>query len=450
MKGECLLIDYDTINLLGLQPDQIQTLNITRINNTININITLNKTSYVCPHCGSIKIVVKGYYNRKITHSIFNTNSCIINYRCRRLKCNDCYITFIEDNPFSASRQRISNATIIQVLKDCKKINYTFASIAEKNNLSPSSVVNIFDQYVDISSGRLPYVLSIDEFYLGKTWKNKFACVFIDWQKKKIIDIYPSRKKHKLHSYMQYIPKYQFNHVRFVSIDMNPTYRDFAHHFFKNCIVMVDSFHVIKNINEALKNLRIHIMYKQEKDSVEYYLLKHWNYLLMKRNGDIEDNEAKYNRKIGYSLNKPQILELILDIDPVLKTAYLWKEDYLNFNEDCSFDNAQKKYDELYKQLTNMNINEFKDVVSLLKNWREEIINSFITIDNRRISNGPIESINGRIKILLKNSLKYKNFQRLRNRIMYCINKDSRPLISSQRKSNKVPGEKRGQYKKHK
>lgn len=231
-------------------------------------------------------------------------NKSIIYYRCRRFQCVDCGKTFIESNPFSSHKQRISNATILVVLKDCKRLNYTFSSIAEKNHISPSSVINIFDQYVDMKPGHLPRVLSIDEFYLGKTWKNKFSCIFID--------IYPSRKKYDLYSYMQYIDKEDFKNVQYVSIDMNATYRDFAYHHFKNVIVMVDSFHVVKNINDALKNLRIHIMYKYDKDSIEYYLL-------MMRKGDIEDNLPKFNKKIGYTINKPQILSLILDIDPLLK-----------------------------------------------------------------------------------------------------------------------------------
>lgn len=248
---------------------------------------------------------------------------------------------------------------------------------------------------------------------------------------------------------MQYIPKSQFDNVKYVSIDMNSTYRELARHHFKNCTILIDSFHVVKNINESLKNLRIHIMNKYDHDSLEYYLLKHWNYLIMKRNGDIEDNTPKYNKKIGYAINKLSILEKILEIDVTLKNAYNWKEDYLDFNEDYTYENAEERYDELYNRLVELNTNEFKEVVSLLKNRKEEIINSFIVIDNRRISNGPIESINSRIKIILRTSLRYKNFQRLRNRIMFCINKPSIPLLSNQKKTNKEPGKKRGSYKKH-
>lgn len=441
-------MDYDTINLIGLQPKDIQDINIIRDDKTVYVNVTLIKKSYVCPCCGSIKTIVKDYKNKTIIHSILNTNKCVINYRCRRYICKDCRKTFQEDNPFTVSFSKISNATAIQVLKDLKRPNYTFSSVAEKNNISVSTVVNIFDQYVDMMPGRIPRVLSIDEFYLGNGFKDKFACVFVNWETGKIIDIYPSRKKHKLHSYTQYMNKDEFDNVKYVSIDMNPTYRNFAHHFFKNCTVMVDSFHVVKNINEALNNLRISIMGKYDNKSTEYYLLKNWNKLLLMRKGNIEDNEPRYNKKLGYSLNKPQLLELILKIDPVLKAAYNWKEDYLDFNEDYTFETAGERYDQLYSRLVLLNIHQFQDVITFLKNWRTEIINSFILIDKRRISNGPIESINSRIKMILKTSLKYKNFERLRQRIMYCVNKDSLPTMSRPKISNKQPGKERGKYNK--
>lgn len=364
--------------------------------------------------------------------------------------CKDCHKSFQEDNPFTDSRSKVSNATIMQVLKDLKRCNYTFTSVAEKNNISASTVINIFDQFVDMQPGHLPAVLSIDEFYLGDTFDDKFACVFINWETGRIIDIYPSRRKYKLYSYTQYMNKDEFSDVKYVSIDMNKTYKDYALHFFKKCTIMVDSFHVVKNINEALNNFRISIMAKYDTNSIEYYLLKHWYRLLLMHRGNIKDSKPRYNKKIGYTLNKSQILDLILAIDPALKAAYEWKEDYLDFNEDYTYETAPKRYDELYRNLVLLNINQFKNIITLLKNWRTEILNSFIMINGRRISNGPIESINGRIKMILKASLKYKNFQRLRNRIMYCINKDSLPIMKSLKISNKQPGKKREKYKKSK
>ncbi len=60
----------------------------------------------------------------------------------------------------------------------------------------------------------------------------------------------------------------------------------------------------------------------------------------------------------------------------------------------------------------------------LLLHWRQEIKNSFIVIDNRRLSNGPMEGVNSRLKCLIKNANGYSNFSRFRNRCIYTINKD--------------------------
>lgn len=59
-----------------------------------------------------------------------------------------------------------------------------------------------------------------------------------------------------------------------------------------------------------------------------------------------------------------------------------------------------------------------------LNNWKVEIKNSFLIYDKRRISNGPIESVNNKIKTVIKTSNGIKPYNRLRNKIMYAINKD--------------------------
>ena len=63
-------------------------------------------------------------------------------------------------------------------------------------------------------------------------------------------------------------------------------------------------------------------MKRYDKDSQEYYLLKNFNYLLMKDSSKIEDNKPRYNKKLKRYINQPQLLELILNIDKNLKEAY--------------------------------------------------------------------------------------------------------------------------------
>lgn len=60
----------------------------------------------------------------------------------------------------------------------------------------------------------------------------------------------------------------------------------------------------------------------------------------------------------------------------------------------------------------------------MLQNWKEYILNSFITVNGIRLSNSPIEGGNSRLKKLMKVSNGYGNFWRFRSRLMFCYSKE--------------------------
>lgn len=60
----------------------------------------------------------------------------------------------------------------------------------------------------------------------------------------------------------------------------------------------------------------------------------------------------------------------------------------------------------------------------MLTNWREEIINSFTLINGKRINNSYMESKNRVLSRLFFNANGFKNFERARNRMLYCLNPD--------------------------
>ena len=53
-----------------------------------------------------------------------------------------------------------------------------------------------------------------------------------------------------------------------------------------------------------------------------------------------------------------------------------------------------------------------------------EIGSSFIKVNGKRLSNGPMEGINSRIKTMMKSANGFRNFNRFRNRVIYSINKN--------------------------
>jgi len=179
--------------------------------------------------------------------------------------------------------------------------------------------------------------------------------------------------------------------------------------------------------------------------TLEYYLLKKYNYLLYKSPDPWKEKE--HNQRIKKYVNEFDILNMILDIDGDLKYAHKYYIRYKGFNDTCSFEKAPQVFDDYVIDSNGEIVNEFIPIISMLLNWKEYIINSFILVDGRRLSNGPLEGTNSQVKRLLKVGNGYANFRRFRNRIMHCYNKEI-VLSPVSKKIPKIPRKKRGKYKK--
>ena len=106
----------------------------------------------------------------------------------------------------------------------------------------------------------------------------------------------------------------------------------------------------------------------------------------------------------------------------------------------CSLKTVQSKpqkrnLENLIKDFKENDRDEMKNFAGTLSRWKNEIIYSFTIIGESTINNGRIENINRTIKTIKRNANGYKNFERLRRRIMWCVNKQGN-IILSQRKEN--------------
>lgn len=422
----------DTIKLLNLEQFnlKIKKLETTKVNNIIYCYITLEKELLNCPKCGSLENVVQQYRQRKIKHSISTNNPCFIIYKARRFKCKYCNCLFFEKNPFSLNKDSVSLYTTFAVLRELLRHTNTFSDVAHNYNLSVHKVIKIFDKHVEYRRITLPNIICFDEFYKSRKTKEKYAFVMVDFLKNKIIDIFPSRHKDKLDSYFKKIPKLERDCVDYIIIDMWDTYKDLSELRFKNAKIAVDSFHVIKHLNEAMISIRIKIMNKYNKktssllsNDMYYYMIKKFHYFFVKEFDDIYSGLIKI-RKMHTKWDKHEIRKYLLSIDSDLKYAYNLKEKYREFNLTAEYNTCDEEFEMLIEEFRSSPLEEFREFGRLLKRWQKYIKNSFIRVNGKRLSNGPMEGINSRIKTMLKSANGIKKFYRLRNRIIYSINKD--------------------------
>ena len=113
----------------------------------------------------------------------------------------------------------------------------------------------------------------------------------------------------------------------------------------------------------------------------------------------------------------------MLDIDKDLKNGYYLKEKYIIFNSSSTIEEAKIKIESLIDDFVNADILEYEEFLTLLINWKQEIINSFTFHEGKRINNSIAESINSQISVLLFNTKGIRNNERRKKRIMYAINK---------------------------
>lgn len=422
----------DIIKILNLEKLKIkfEKVEVVKNNNALEYYITLQKQKVNCPLCECSNCLVKEYKKKKITHSVLNNNNCYIIYRARRFICKICKHTFFEHNPFSLPYDKSSLNTIYNVLEALLDHTATFKSVASRFKLSSTSVIRFFDTYVDAKRRTLPIIICIDEFYTSRKRAYKYACLFYDFLNNKVIYVFPSRRKDKLSQELSFIPKAERLNVKYVIIDMWDTYRDLASIYFTNCIIAVDSFHVIKHLNEAMDAIRIKIMRKYDKrtNSIDsndtyYYMLKKFHYFFTKNFENIYSGNIEI-RKMRTKWDKHEIRKYLFSIDDDLKMAYILKEKYREFSLTANHENCDEEFNDLIDEFVNSKFPEFRSFGSLLLHWKNEIKNSFIRYNGKRLSNGPIEGANSRIKTILKSANGYTNFNRLRNRIMYSLNKD--------------------------
>ena len=418
------------IKFLNLEPSEILTIDVFSESNQVFAYIILKKKYNHCPKCNTVTNRIHDYNDRTISHAILNGINTTIIYKQRRYHCPSCNKTFVEPNPFVNPKRRISKYTVLRIMKELKNPRYTFSMVADNCGLSASTVMHIFDDYVGIPNKKLPTILCIDEVYAVKYKQRVFACVLLDWQTGQIYDLLPNRKKHYLAKHFTKIDKDIRDKVQYISIDMWTPYKEFASLYFRNAKICVDNFHITKLVNYAFDKVRIRVMNSYPHNSDEYYLLKKFNWILKKKYDDIDnDKRITVYRKMPCFYSKyvipRDLINVMLHIDAELEIAYTLKETFNDLNKEATSETIESYLDAFINDLRIFNISEFNTVIYSFTKWKQEIINSFDMVDGRRISNGPVESLNSRIKLIKRNANGYTNFERFKKRILYSLNKDS-------------------------
>ena len=447
-----IIPNFDFITtLLNLRKEDTDSIDAISNDGTVSYYVTLKRTMKECPYCSG-RLIGYGHKKKRINHPSLIDHKSFIVYKANRYRCKSCNSIISEDNPFCFEGFNSSYALLDKTLRLLGNLNYTLYDISKQLNISSTQINRYLDSYITIPRMALPECLGIDELHNPElSYKGSaYLCVMVDNEERCIYDVLGSRSKDYLDNYFYGYSKEEKDKVKYVTIDMWEPYRDLSYKHFRNCIVAIDPFHVIEHLCKDFKRLRINIMNQCIYGSNAYYLLKKWNWLLETDLKKVDlDNEPQYNSRFRCRLSRRQILDMLLKLSPLLEEAYFLKEKYRSFNRNMSYEEAKDNYDVIVKDFEDSDIHEYREFVSILKNWKSEILNSFRRpYDDHKLSNAFCENINGKIRDYLSISRGISNFTRFRKRVLYALNPKIFYSLSKVLSSDKKEGKKRGKYRK--
>jgi transposase len=179
--------------------------------------------------------------------------------------------------------------------------------------------------------------------------------------------------------------------VEEVCVDMWGGFPKVIREVFPNAKIVIDRFHVQKLVSKALNKIRLTLKIKGLKKRC-----------LLMNNCENLTNEDR------------EELELLLESSPSLRIAHELKEELIIiYNSDITEAGGMRK---LKKWLISARI-MFGSAADTLDSHIEEICNYF----NNRTTSGVTEGINTRIKLIIRQSYGFKNFDLMKEKLLACL-----------------------------
>ena len=439
-------------DLLDLEDSDIQITSVQVEGSRKLITLESPPVPHFCPSCG-FRMHSRGIKTRTISHPILQDGyELVLLLKQRRWRCTnpDCSYETNESFRFVNPNRRTTNATDMLIVLAFRDLNESASSIARKFKTSDTHVLDIFDRYVKMERLALTDIISVDEVYTDMDSDGKYALVIQDFHTGDPIDLLRNRRSKITEPYFVSIPMEERSQVKYLLSDMYNPYISFVDKYFPNAVPVVDPFHVIQWIVHAIdmyirqleRGFRKRDREREERLSAEQgrpvslpvsdelYLLKKYRWLILSNRDNVTyHTDARMDPHFRRLMNTYDYEDALFRIDPRLKTIRDLKEMYVSYNARNAGKpmRAAEEIEDLIDHYYHCGDSLFVDFAQLLSKYKEPILNSFVMVEKNgpgglydsRLSNGPIESLNRKIKDLKRLGRGFRNFEHLRNRFLY-------------------------------
>ena len=336
-------------------------------------------------------------------------------YAPRRVDCPRCGV-IIEEVPWAKGKLRLCEVFRLFLAQWARRLSW--AETAEAFSVAWADVYAAVKWVVDygIENRDLSGVeaLGVDEIHVGS--KDKFWTLVyqIDDHCKRLLWIGYDRTEATFDHFFDVFGEEFCRGIRFLCSDMWKPYLNAAARYLPEALHILDRFHIVKKLNEAIDDIRREESRARAQAGLEPLLKKmRWAFLKKRRNW------TPFQRRRMRDIEGSALRTL---------RAFLLVETFQHFWTYCSPTWAGKFLDAWCRKVSRSRLEPLKKVARSLQAHRSLLLNYFAA--KRQFSSGVVEGLNAKVKLTLKRSYGFRTENAREVALYHALGKLPEPVFT--------------------
>jgi transposase len=317
-------------------------------------------------------------------------------YSMRRVSCPQCGVK-VEAVPWGCGKHQMTTAYVLFLAHWAKKLSWKDTALSFHTSWDKvcQAVEVVVAWGLEHRTLGPIQAIGVDEVAYGKGHKYLTLVYQIDAQCTRLLWIGKERTVKTFEGFFDMIGAELSGKIEFVCSDMWKPYLRVIRERCSNALNILDRFHIVAKMNDALNNVRAAESRKLAHDGFEPVLTKTRWCVLKRKENLTEKQSVRLRDLLKYNLQTVR--------------AYLLKEQFQQFWDYTSPTWAGKFLDQWTTLVMRSRIEPMKKVAKTLRNHRELILNYFRA--KKQFSSGVVEGLNNKVKVTMRKSYGFRTFR---------------------------------------
>ncbi len=384
---------------LGLEsPWYIEKVEFNRADQRLDIYLKFTKGYKFVSHDGNLTTAYDSL-ERTWQHLNFFQHHCFIHAKVPRVKGTDGKVRMVEV-PWARPNSGFTmlfEAFAMLLIENEMPVN----KVGEILKVNPNRIWNIFNYWVRraYSEDKIEQLEKVGFDETSTKKGHNYVTTMVDLESRRVLHATQGKGSDCIAKCVSYLEdkEVSIENIKQVCIDMSPAYIAGVRDYLPQAQITFDKFHVFKEVNKAMDELR-----KLERKGNE--MLKNHKYTFLKN-------------KLSSKIRNER--DLLMEMYPKLGEGYRLKEMFKDFWEIEDKEEAESYLAFWCDLAEDSNILPFKKVVKTIKVHWSGIVNYI----ESKVNNGILEGINSKIQLAKRRARGYRNIQNFIHMINFICGK---------------------------